>query len=514
VFKSAIVILKDEESVLQTKKEILQELQNSNEIRDSQLTLVQKYKAGDFSVSNALISLIKKPFNENKMLLYDELIGDYGEKFKFKDPVLRKIILNNLSIPEEEGYVIHLAGKFEFPEAADLFEQRLRSGKSEFDDQLIYYLSLDGTKDSVIELIEFKIRNNPNENDLLLNCFDALANYMQYGTPSAQKIAFNSSLSIYKDEVLSPTYFDELKEEYNYENPAGRLLEILFNYGDHQILPIAKIYKRHIGVSFEVMSYLVRIEGNKHKKEVLKYLQDLSTYMDGVKLVSILYQNNPDDRIFGSILRNFQDHYATDFADYTINTVLEELIKMDSIKTVAQIEQNLNNPELEEAFLSLLNLKQMSIEEKISKLKALNLIKTDTLDHGEIENNIYDILSSYKLTDWFYSEDDSYTITMERFLEMDQGILNGLLFSVNENNLLLDQRGEIVVQAVLNEVGYRLLISPETYGKAERMAYFLNQILAENDIEERFNSMGDDYDECYIFGAPKEVSEMEKIFRW
>lgn len=507
-------------------EEIRNQIKALNEIRELERWELRdagaRYVHGDDNKQEVL-DILNGPVSDEKDMIFASLRAWDKPDFRLKDKDIVQAVVNNLESEEYEDEAILLMVASKIPNYANTLEERLLSGNSNCEDDIIYRLGELAESKKTLAFFKNRVREGGLERSYLNQALLGLRDFHSYGDEEMQNEAYEICQLIYKNDLIADEDYGALQEEYGYGNPALPMLEILFSKGDKPILRLAEDYVDSYALSEEALTCLIQAEGEKHRRAVVEKMKYDETYMVGLGLVTPYYNKTNDQRMLKSAITNFQTLYGYDdsYSDWQLEQLIDVLIETAGDSTENMLDEHLNNRKTKldaRAVCKIARMTPMEIADYFFENELIDrpLIK-ENVDR-EIEegwgNDFYAVLEASQIYFWFDSEEYSpigdYEYLIEGYRSCSRGHLEGLEFGVDNMD---DNDSDTEFLAVLGDKAYRMYTIEADdwdYKYMYDFEYMINFILEDLEIEERFHSA--DYD-GYVFGIEWRINQMIDDFR-
>ncbi|WP_203258432.1 hypothetical protein [Hyunsoonleella ulvae] len=464
-------------------------------------TLPERYKAGDKSVVPLIIKTLKSQDSQAKKEIYLNLSRRYDEsdQYQIVEPELIKIILNNISKPEDEKAVIQLSGFMGLKGYPEVFEEQLLLKKSKDKNRLIYWLGKEGKSLKTLEYIEKLIFDDYfdfEENDYVMS---GLVGFAKNGTLETKSKAFEIALSIYNQELIPREKFEEMKTSWSSTNPAIGLTEILLESTNKKLIPIAKRFIKNEVREEKALIALIKLEGKTHKELVYKFLRNKDKFFDALQPAAELFKISKSQNLVKTILTEFEGREVHD--DYSIERIVSTLVSMDATEYFSELDNIIENKLLVESILKQYDLTKGSIETVANDLYKFGII-SDPISNKIIEkakklsntedsiDYAYDLLSVSNLYLWFDAEPGilpvDYDDLILKFIKNSNGKLNEIDVWMDAD---VDKSHNINYKIYVSANDRVYIIYPEDIGDwydVEVVLNLMNTIAKDANLVERY----------------------------
>lgn len=482
------------------------------------LSLANKYRNGDKSVVPQLIQILKGNDLKAKSDIYDNLSRRYDDPqdYSISEPELRKAILNNIILPEDEKDVIQLAGFMAFPEMREVFEKRLLSGESADIQRLVFWLGRDGKSLKALPYVADKIRNK--EIDLVGNSYiinGIMDFYKNTSDEETKKLALDLCIELYYSTLDDNSISDEI-----YPNPKSinnELVYFLLETDDPRVAEIAKNSLRKGYEQKNAIIFLIKQEGPKHEPFAIKMLNSNRYVFDAIQPLAEVYKLNKKEKLLHLILKRFEKEDS--FDPYYTEEMAEMLIEINAEHCFNDLGKYIKNPKLVAALQKAYQLEKSNVD--VMAKDAYEMGVVDQPVSADVIQKVKEEMVENKNADYKYSFIENAGISMGFDseastipVEYDKLILD---FAKLANGDIKDLEVWMDTKTNKNyEITYNILISanhkiykisPEDMGDWYDVGTILNtmnKILEDTGTSKKFVSVdsGDQY--VQIFYGPEE----------
>lgn len=490
---------------------------------DFEMSLGDRYVRGETHLTKEIVDLLSDRHSDEKTQLFSDLDPYNRPEFVITDPQIIKAVTKNLYQWRDEADAIWLMANQNLPNHLNLFEQRLFSGESNNEGELMYRLMAAGRGMAVLNYAERSLKNDDFSQEDLTRMLDGFAELRETDNKAIQQKIDQLCRYVYKKGIIPEDDYNQLDEGYAFGNPAKTLLELLFDYGDSTVLPIAIRYEEAEAVASKALKYRVRLEGEKHRSKIIRLMKDLKTYDEGLELVPVYYEKVGDNRMLKSAVVNFEILYEyEEYTEWALRNLVKTLVKTVGGDAARQeIEANMENPDFQIAALEMIDI-EIKTPEEIASYFFENGLVSEPISAASLEksadeswwrSDVNTVLEASGIYFWIDSEewhplyDNDYLIYS--CVKSSQGWLDELEFTIDPSTAT----EETAYIAVLGNTGYRMAVSKRDewdYRYISDIIYLMNFILEDQQCDKRFVVM--DYDE-YIFGEEDAVEQFKRDFR-
>ncbi len=500
---SKITIIDNPEQVVSVKKivaEKAEQYQKKIQKEQEKESLTDRYKAGDKTVVPALVAILRGDNKSAKADVYHGLDGRYDgpQGYSIADPELAKAILDGIDRLEDEKSAIQLAGIMSVPGYAYKMEARLLSGKSQDLGRLVYWLGVDGKSITSLHYIIKQVLDkkiNLEETEWVMT---GIKEYSQNGDAKVKQMVVNFCYQLYDGNYISKKKYNEMKSMSSTANPAEDVVEILLHLGDSRIIPMASdLLKRGIK-EVHAIEALIRLEGNKHKETVIKYLRNEDKFGDGLFGLKILYMQTGEEGLLKELF--FELARKKELSQYELEKVVDALKQMNVLSYPERPEVLESHPELKRKIIEACRLSNISpeglaadmykmritdkpVSEEIIK-KVKEAIQTD--DQGGMVQSMLGYLNRFL---WFDAEVGvvpvDYVQLLKDFVNHSDGKLSGTLVWADQ----VEQGDQFIYTITLIANNKVYMVSPEDMGdwyNVGTVITLMNKVLEDAGSKERF----------------------------
>lgn len=513
--------ISDPEKVAELRQKLLEEeaFKKELELEDLQSrTLAERYKLGDTSIVEDLIETITNGEYDDRKEAFKTLQARYDapSDYRIRQKELQTAILSQIN-DEKFGYhAIQLAGIMRVNGYANLFEKEILKGESKNIGRLFYWLGGSGRSIEVLEFIEQKIKSNKLDKSIQKDVISGLKQFGRSGSKKIKEKVGQIALSLYNKKVVPAKSFDDLKNSRPGYSSADNILYCMYNYGDKKVAPIAtNMLKKGVREEQSLIA-LIRLNGESELNRLKEYLSDSAKYDYGLVPAKVFHETvNKKAEIPKLILENLNKFKNNSIR--RVDKVVETLIKMDQTEWFSKLESVITSEVLMDNLLNSYAILSNNPEEIAEALYLIGLI--DTPIHSSL-------ISEAKYNDRYFGENAHVYNLLHvsgLFLDIDTSLppeeissmVDYLLENSSdafENALIateLEDENALSITLIYNENAY-LYKSNEENNCYLEMVHLLNQVLEDNDVEERFCLLSSsDEGIRYLFGDEEYV----KVFK-
>lgn len=488
-----------------------------------EMSLGDRYVRGETHLTKDIVDVLAGRHSDEKSQLFYDLDPHNRSDFELTDPQIIKAVTKNLYQWRDEADAIWLMANQNLPNHLNLFEEHLFSGESNNEGELMYRLMAAGRGMAVLNYAERALMNEEISQEDLTRMLDGFAELRKTDNEVIQQKIDQLCKHIYKKNLIPEDDFSELDEGYAFGNPAKTLLELMFDYGDSTVLPLAIRFGEAEAVASRALKYRVRLEGEKHRSKIIDLMKDFATYDQALELVPLYYQKVGDSRMLKSAVVNFEILYEheeyTEWALHNLVRMLINTVGEDSARYL--IEANMEKADFQIAALEMIQIEIKTPEDIAAYFlenrlvnEPINVARLKTAaDESWWRNNINTVLAASEIYFWTDSEDWSPIYDSDYLIyfckKSSQGWLDELEFTIDPSTAA----EETAYMAILGDTGYRMTVSLRDewdYRYISDIIYLMNFILEDQQCDKRFVVL--DYDE-YIFGDEETVEQFKRDFR-
>jgi hypothetical protein len=485
------------------------------------------YKAGNKMAVPDIIRLLNSRNKERINDLLSELQKNYDdpETYTITEPEIINRILQAVNDPALEKAAIQTAGINNLTGHRQVFENRLRSGKSTDQGRLLYWLSREGNNPVALEYMNTMIRAGKVTTENVSGIITCLEYYGEKGNAATQQLVGDLSLIIYRKNLIPQEEFEELKESAYTSGAAESLLNCLFKYGNEQVIPIANnTLSGKIRTEGPVLA-LIRLQGPQHLGKVYAFLRDPNTYYDGLDIVAGLDKKYLDDQLLKEVLVQFTKQ--EDKNDRLVERMTRSFIEMNQVKYLQKISSYIPDKQLVGQFQKAYKLFYYSTDTVIADLVKFGLFdqspaaavieKAKKEADRDVRGFIYSLLNSCKRYLAFDAEVGMVPVDYPSLLHNFAGISDGLLKDLGaamETRDNGDQTFKYRVSVVYKNKGY-VMQPPDMGDWYDIMSVnaLVGKVMEQTGSPKRFvNIETGDQTVQYIFGEPAKVQALQQKY--
>ncbi|GGA86612.1 hypothetical protein [Puia dinghuensis] len=492
-------------------------------------SLAEAYKSGDKTVVPAIVEILKGNDKRKKGQLLAGLCKKYDdpEDYSIKEQRIIDLILKAVDDPVFEKEAVQLAGINALPGYEEKFEARLLSGKSTDAGRIFFWLGKQAKSHKALDYVAMRVRENSVTPEELDGLIAGLEGFGEKGSPEVRKAVADIALAIYRKKLISDERIEDLKNSAMTSDAAEGLLACLFDYGDQQVIPIAKdILNRHIRVVGPVKA-LIRLEGPRDIEMVYQYLKSENDFYTGLDLVESIDRKYVDDKMLKAVLVEFAKR--NDTADHAIQRMVRSFVDLKADDLLKNSSAIISNADVASRLKKYYELSHFSSDQVIADLVRKELIgkapdptslrKAREDASNDPEQFILAILESQNLYVNFDAETDfvpvDYDKLLQRFAEKCEGKLKDMTVWMDDGS---DKGGEnfnYVITVVYK--GQAFIAKPQDVGDwydIMTVNALLDHLMERSGSPKRFNSIETgDQTVQYVFGVPAAVQEIFKKYK-
>lgn len=499
-------------------------IQGAEAERQRKNRIGQRYSLGDESVRNEIIEIFENEETAAKKILLGDLSPNYVDERLIKDEQVMNAILSNLEKPSLEKIIIDFVTEKDFPRYPERFEKRLLTGNSIRSEDLLYWIGFDGKSMPALNYIADEVQNKEVGSAALSRIFDALVNFKENGDDRIRKKVADLCFLIYDMELIPEEEFVSIERDFSYGNPAKQLLNLIFDTEDERAMPIALEYQNNEIMSDQAFAYLVKMEGEKHRKKVIELMKTEADYFKGLELVSDIYNETKDERILISALVNFEllfESYEHDYDDYEGWNYIQ--LSNEFYECIGDSSENFYRAHVTNKVMldNLLDLNQTTASSPLDITNYLveTGLTTEKVTTSGINSEtgdydlIYEILERAHI---YFSVDlenegplDNFAGTLYYFKNNANGSLADLKMNIQFSK---DEAEDAEFIAVYGKKAYRMYLPSAQVHNYEcliKIAYFINFILAHQGIDKQFTEIT--YAD-FVFGTEAATADLIQTF--
>lgn len=286
----------------------LLELEREENMRG--LSLSERYLEGDTSVRRGLIEILKSDDARERANIYTEL-SPYRVNTQNVSPgeqELYNTILNNINLREDEGNVIEWAGNARVPGYTKAFEDRLFSGKSAYENELLFRLSLnsEGCTPKALNRLIKKIRSRELKGQELERILNTLNHFAQNGSNTIKKTAGAFAFEIYSKLLIDKMYFNEMGNTTYIDSPGEYVVQLMSDFGGPECLPILE-HQLKMGVKQKTsLDGLVRLDKKTAAVYIMEFLDDPRRFTHAERPAMDLYAATNNKELAKALFAGFE----------------------------------------------------------------------------------------------------------------------------------------------------------------------------------------------------------------
>ncbi len=330
---------------------------------------------------------------------------------------------------------------------------------------------------------------------------DALEGFAENGTAKLNEEAVNICFEIYKRKLIPQSRYEELESSYSSDNPAYSLSNVLLQYGDHRVLPIAtEFLKRKISEE-RALDALVRLDGKKHTAVVLQRLKENENFSNVLSPAFALYRQTQDKEIIYTIFKQLEKR--KDETEGFIDLIVENLIETKTIFYLNDLEKILGNKQLIGSIRSSYSLSQGSVESIAADLYSLGVVD-QKFDSGVIAKArsqskekegcfayIHNFLSVSGIHHWFDTETDMVPVDYNNLIKTLSKNSNGKFehIKVWMDAVEVEAEDKIKYKIYLSANHKVYIIEPEDIGdwyELSSVLAIMNRALKDAGLKEKY----------------------------
>ncbi len=513
--------ISDPEKVAELRQKLLEEEAFKKELEFEDLqsrSFAERYKLGDTSIVEDLIGNLTEGEYEDRKEAFKTLQSRYDapSDYRIRQNELQTAVLSQIN-DEKFGYhAIQLAGIMRINGYATLFEKEILKGESKNLGRLFYWLGGSGRSIEVLEFIETKIKSNKLDKSFQKDIISGLKQFGRSGGKTIKEKVGQIALSIYNKKVVPAKAFEDLKNSRLGYSSADNILYCLYNYGDKKVAPIATSMLKKGVREEQSLTALIRLNGESELKRIKDYLGDSIRYDFALAPAKVFHETvNKKAEIPKLILENLNKFKNNSIR--RVDKVVETLIKMDQTIWFTKLESVITSEVLMDNLLNSYAILRNNPEEIAEALYLIGLIDTP------IQSSI---ISEAKYNDRYFGENAHIYNLLHfsgLFIDLDTSLASEQIASTVdylfenssnafENTLIgteLEDENEVSITLIFNENAYLYNSNKENNCYIE-MINLLNQVLEDNDVDERFCLLSStDEGVRYLFGDQEYV----KVFK-
>ena len=513
--------ISDPKKVEELRQKLLEEEAFKKELEFEDLqsrTFAERYKLGDTSIVEDLIEVLTSGEYEERKEAFKTLQSRYDapSEYKIREKELQTAILSNISDNQFGYHAIQLAGIMRVNGYASLFEKEILKGESKNIGRLFYWLGSSGRSIEVLDFIDQKIKSNKLDKSIQKDVISGLKQFGRNGSKKVKEKVGQIALSLYNKKVVPAKSFDDLKNSRLGYTSADNVLYCMYNYGDKKVAPIAtNMLKKGVREEQSLIA-LIRLNGDSELNRLKEYLNDSVKFDYALAPAKVFHERFRKQSDIPKLLLENLNKFKNNSIS-RVDKVVETLIKMDETKWFAQLESVVTSDVLMDNLLSSYAILRNNPEEIAEALYLIGIIDTP------IQSSV---ISEAKYNDRYFGE-NAHVYNMLHlsglFIDLDTSLSSeqiaptvDYLFENSSNafqNTLigteLEDENEISITLIFNENAYLYKSNQDSNCYVE-MINLLNQVLEDNDIQERFCLLNSsDEGVRYLFGDREYV----KVFK-
>jgi len=473
---------------------------------------------GDTSIVDDLIETLTEGEYDERKEAFKTLQSRYDapSDYRIREKELQTAILSQINDDKFGYHAIQLAGIMRVNGYATLFEKEILKGESKNIGRLFYWLGGSGRSIEVLEFIEAKIKSNKLDKSIQKDIISGLKQFGRSGSKKIKEKVGQMALSLYNKKVVSAKSFDELKNSRIGYSSADNILYCLYNYGDKKVAPIAtNLLKKGVREQQSLIA-LIRLNGESELNRIKEYLSDSAKFDFGLVPAKVYHESVSKQAEIPKLILENLDKFK-DNSVRRVDKVVETLIKMDQTIWFTKLESIITSEVLMDNLLNSYDILKNNPEEIAEALYLIGLIDTP------IESSV---VSEAKYNDRYFGKNahiynllhfSGLFIDIDTTLPFEQiaSTVDYLLENSSdafENALIgteLEDEDEISITLIYNENAY-LYKSNKGGNCYLEIINLMNEVLEDNDVEERFCLLGSTEEGIrYLFGSQEYV----KVFK-
>ena len=513
--------ISDPKKVEELRQKLLEEeaFKKELELEDLQSrTFAERYKLGDTSIVFDLIETLNNGEYEDRKEAFKTLQSRYDapKEYRIREKELQDAILSQINDDKFGYHAIQLAGIMRVNGFASLFEKEILKGESKNIGRLFYWLGTSGRGVEVLDFIDQKIKSNKLDKSFQRDVISGLKQFGRNGSKKIKEKVGQISLSIYNKKIVSSKEFEDLKNSRIGYGSADNILYCLYNYGDKKVVPIATNFLKKGVREEQSLIALIKLNGDSELNRLKEYLSDSVKFDYALSPAKVFHEAFKKQSEIPRLILEHLDKFKNN-SIRRVDKVVETLIKMDETIWFTKLESIISSETLRDNLLNSYAILRNNPEEIAEALYLIGLIDTP------IQSSI---ISEAKFHDRYFGKNAHIFNLLHfsgLFIDLDTSLLIeqiastvDYLFenssSVFENSLIgtqLEDENEISITLIFNENAYLYNSNKESNCYLE-MIKLLNQVLEDNDAEERFCFLSaSDGGVRYLFGDQEYV----KVFK-
>ncbi len=531
---SGVIRISDPVKVKELKDQLLFKMETQKQLELKELqnkSIGERYKAGDTTVVQKIIEVLKSTNKKAKEELYNELQKRHGfPNYTIKEKILIDCIFSRIEIADEEEMAIQLSGIMNLPDYASKFEARLLAGQSLHFGRLFFWLGKKGTSVLVLNKVEELLKTGKINEDQKIDVISGLVQFGKKGNKEIQKKVGEIAITMLNKKLIPEKEFDELKKSKKSGSSADNLLNCAYNYGDNKIVPIASsMLKKGINES-KALTALIRINGKSEKTRIFNLLQDPLTYDMALEASISLHDSilnssagTKDYCVVKEILIQLEKHKK--YSDDRLDNVLATMIEMNATDYLNELNKVLKDKELIDKLKVLYKLSVGQFSEIAADMFSMGLVSTP-YNNNTIEKarQLYlffgpsaDVYNFLSVSGLFLSFDAitshpplNYDKLIKKFADNSNGNLKGMMIWMDAQKDPSDtNKYKYKITIILNDQAY--LVEPKDKGASYEISLIvdvINQILKDHGSEQYFHQLQSENQTVqYLFGKKNSVHQ-------
>lgn len=505
--------LKDSILFAQREKE-LKKLQNKS--------LTERYKLGDTTVINKIITLFKGSKEEDIKTALNDLRRSYNAKsgYAIKESNLQEAIFSLLSDKRYAFEVIQLAGVLKIKGYIELFEQETFKDNHPFSGRCFYWLARNGAvSDSVLMHVKSLILNNGDPKKTQNDYFLGLKECMKRGKQNLQKEVGAFAIDLFNKELIS---MDELIQSVNQgvsSDPGINVSYCVINSHLKNSAPLLNKFLTHNIFEEESLAALVKLNGAKESIRIKNYITDSLKFDSALKAAKILndslgaVSNLPELvlRSFGKIKVNSPER---------IDKVIEVIMEMNAESWLSNLDSLIPSGQLRNDILYAFQLVKNDPLDVASELFALSISKrpyttSEIAKARKCENYFGEKAYIYKMLHY-----SGLYLSLDSIISYESIIPTLHYICANSDSILvnsitgvkLNKDSSYSLTFIFNNKAYIYNHSSLNITQSELLT-IINNILLDNKFRRKFLIISKEFEATqYLFGKENDVSAFKETF--
>ncbi len=522
-----IVIFSDSLLISSMKLEIIEtQFESKSAVKDSNLSLVQRYLKGDTNTLSLIVKQIRGQDSAQRIAIYDELYLNGAELKLLQTPALANALFQNMREGLEAATAVQLAGYNKIPGYQTQFDFFLLEGGNVENGRLFYWLGEDGKNSKALSWMCAQISAGKIDLKKDFWIMAGMESYAENNFGSNRQMCLEISRKIWHDHLLPQKDFETLKSNNATSNPANSVAKIILKYGDNTDVAFAeKQYKKGVLDDLPLL-LLLDIDTDKYSKKIYKEIESEKPKNISLDVLTKLYRLQHDARIPIYLIERFEEEN-----NYVGQNTIDALIEMkaDSFckKAAFYVDDKNKLKEFKDSYALLTgniedmvnDLTLMGIIAPKNELKVLQKALADSSgyqSHRIYINKVLDAAGIYTSID---------LESVDNPIDYPQYVKDLMLLNPNKSgDTLLGFDAKIQsdsssydyqITYFANKKAYIIHPSPSSYYlDITSLVDLLNIALSDAGKEERYVMLYNDSEICQIvFGKPAAIEMLNEKYQ-